>query len=122
VGKSSLINALLPHAGQTVGEISTKLKRGKHTTRAAEILPLGEKSGDGYVADTPGFSSLETKTIPPKDMALYFREFIPFLKKCRFSDCLHAEYDKKEDCAVKAQVGQGISLTRYESYLSLVKR
>ncbi|MCL2202769.1 MAG: ribosome small subunit-dependent GTPase A [Defluviitaleaceae bacterium] len=120
VGKSSLINALLPHARQEVGEISSKLKRGKHTTRAAEILPLGDTPQAGYVVDTPGFSSLETEAIPPREMASYFKEFAPYIGQCRFNDCLHAAHDKAEDCAVKAHLGETIHPARYESYIKLL--
>jgi len=118
VGKSSLINALLPGVGLEVGEISSKLKRGKHTTRAAEILPLGDAPAAGYVVDTPGFSSLETGDIPARDLAGYFQEFVPFLGGCKFNDCLHARHDLH--CAVKAQVGTAIHPARYESYLGLL--
>ncbi|MCL2605500.1 MAG: ribosome small subunit-dependent GTPase A [Defluviitaleaceae bacterium] len=120
VGKSSLINALLPHAKQEIGDISAKLKRGKHTTRAAEILLLGEGTENGFVVDTPGFSSLEIEAIPPRDMASYFKEFVPFLGQCRFNDCLHSTHDGIEDCAIKAQVGKTIHPARYESYLKMV--
>lgn len=120
VGKSSLINALLPDARREVGEISNKLKRGRHTTRAAEILLLEKSPQGGFVVDTPGFSSLETEAIPPRDMALYFKEFTPFLGQCRFNDCLHFSHDKTEDCAVKEQVGKAIHPARYGSYLKMI--
>jgi ribosome biogenesis GTPase len=103
-----------------VGDISAKLKRGKHTTRAAEILPLGDTPQDGFVVDTPGFSSLETEAIPPREMASYFLEFKPFLGQCRFNDCLHAPHDREADCAVKTQVGKAIHPARYESYIKLL--
>ncbi|MCL2498779.1 MAG: ribosome small subunit-dependent GTPase A [Defluviitaleaceae bacterium] len=122
VGKSSLINALLPHAEREVGEISAKLKRGKHTTRAAEILLLGESPASGFVVDTPGFSSLEIEAVPVRAIASYFKEFSPFMGQCRFNDCLHADYDKTEDCMVKAQIGKGIHPMRYEGYLKLINR
>jgi ribosome biogenesis GTPase len=117
VGKSSLINRLLPHAAQEIGEMSTKLKRGKHTTRTVEILPLGITAEEGFLADTPGFSSLTIEAIPPRDMASYFIEFVPFITHCKFNNCLH---HKESDCAVKAQVGLSIHPLRYESYIKLI--
>ena len=122
VGKSSIINALLPHAQLETGEISAKLKRGKHTTRAAEILPLGNDPAAGYVADTPGFSSLDTDDIPPRALANCFVEFATFAPLCKFNDCLHGLHNREADCAVRAQVGQAIHPARYAGYLELMKR
>ncbi|MCL2189505.1 MAG: ribosome small subunit-dependent GTPase A [Defluviitaleaceae bacterium] len=119
-GKSSLINALLPNAKLETGEISTKLKRGKHTTRAAEILPLGNTPKDGYVVDTPGFSSLEIDTIPPREMATYFIEFAPYAGECKFNDCLHGTHDKEQDCAVKREIGDKIHPERYKAYVKMI--
>jgi len=127
VGKSSLINALVPGADMEVGVISDRLKRGKHTTRHAEILRLdaghfgtASQGGTGYsfVVDTPGFSALEVEGIPAGELAGLFPEFAPFLGMCKFSDCLH---DKEIDCAVKVQVGEKISRLRYESYQGFVR-
>ena len=117
VGKSSLINAICAEARQETGDISAKLKRGKHTTRHAEILQLKNEEDAGYCVDTPGFSSLETGDIPRRAMPRLFKEFTPFLDGCRFSDCMH---DREKDCAVKAQVGVGIARSRYESYLKMI--
>ncbi|MCL2404938.1 MAG: ribosome small subunit-dependent GTPase A [Defluviitaleaceae bacterium] len=114
VGKSSIINALVPGADMEIGEISKRLRRGRHTTRHAEILRLDA----GYVVDTPGFSSLEVEGIPARDFAGLFLEFAPYLGMCKFSDCMH---DKETDCAVKAQVGDDIHLSRYNSYLGFVR-
>jgi len=115
VGKSSLINVLIPEAAMETGDISAKLKRGKHTTRHAEIHSLGA----GYCVDTPGFSSLEVDAIPPQAFSGLFPEFAPFAGECKFSDCLH---DKERDCAVKEQVGVGVHPGRYESYLGFVRK
>ena len=115
VGKSSLINLLVPGAEMEIGVISERLRRGKHTTRHAEILNLG----DGFCVDTPGFSSLETEDIPVEDFAGLFLEFEPFLGQCKFSDCIH---DKENDCAIKEQVGEAIHPSRYESYLGFIRR
>jgi len=114
VGKSSLINMLVPGANMEIGDISERLRRGKHTTRHAEIL----RAEAGYVVDTPGFSALEVEGIPAGDFAGLFFEFAPFLGQCKFSDCMH---DKEADCAVKAQVGRDIYASRYDSYLNFVR-
>ena len=127
VGKSSLINALVPGAEMEIGDISARLRRGKHTTRHAEILRLDTghlsagpsgQAGHGFVVDTPGFSALDVEGIPASEFAGLFLEFEPFLGLCKFSDCMH---DKETDCAVKAQVGKGIYPSRYESYLGFVR-
>jgi len=115
VGKSSLINALIPSADMEIGDISVRLRRGKHTTRHAEILTLGA----GYCVDTPGFSSLEAEGIPAEDYAALFPEFLPFIGQCKFSDCIH---DRETHCAIKEQVGNAIYLVRYQSYLGFVRK
>ena len=128
VGKSSLINALVPGAEMEIGDISARLRRGKHTTRHAEILRMdtghfstasveGGK-GSGFVVDTPGFSALEVEGIPAGEFAGLFPEFAPFIGMCKFSDCMH---DKERDCAVKSQVGEDIHPSRYDSYLGFVR-
>ena len=114
VGKSSIINMLIPGADMEIGDISVRLRRGKHTTRHAEILRLDA----GYLVDTPGFSALDVEGIPARDFAGLFLEFEPFLGLCKFSDCIH---DKEANCAVKAQVGGAIHPVRYESYLGFVR-
>jgi len=115
VGKSSLINILVPGATMETGDISAKLRRGKHTTRHAEILKLGT----GYCVDTPGFSSLDIEGIPTPDIAGCFLEFTPFLGQCKFTNCLH---DGEINCAIKEQVGKAIHPKRYESYLGLIHK
>jgi len=115
VGKSSLLNALNPDLGLVTGGLSTKLARGKHTTRHSEIFPI--QGSDGYCVDTPGFTSLETAGIPKWQLGALFLEFEPFIGECRFGNCLHV---KEKDCAVKAQVGLAISEARYESYVKML--
>ncbi|WP_066638732.1 ribosome small subunit-dependent GTPase A [Desulfolucanica intricata] len=111
VGKSSLLNAVQPGLSLKTGEISTKLKRGKHTTRHVELLEL---LMGGYVADTPGFSSLYLPHIPKEELAEYFPEMDNYWNKCRFNGCLHF---REPDCAVKEAVECGaISNIRYEHY------
>jgi len=116
VGKSSLINALMPKLELETGDLSKKLGRGKHTTRHSEIFSLGGV-GDGYCVDTPGFSSLEIDAIPKNKLGLLFREFAEYSGDCKFADCMH---NREIDCAVKGQLGQGISHARYDSYLKML--
>lgn len=109
VGKSSLLNALNVHFNLQTSEISKALGRGRHTTRHVELLPLY----DGYVADTPGFSSLELEEMEETDAALSYRDFRKC--DCKFRGCLH---DKEPGCGVKQAVDENlISKERYEHYL-----
>lgn len=115
VGKSSLLNAVQPGLRLQVGELSEKIKRGRHTTRHTELLPL---TSGGYVVDTPGFSQVETTGWEKETLGNRFPEFRPFLHGCRFPQCLH---DSEPDCAVKqaVEVGQ-ISRQRYDHYLKML--
>lgn len=117
VGKSSLLNRLLPGLNIPTAEVSEKLGRGKHTTRHVELFELEEGS---FVADTPGFASFELemmKQIPKEELQYDFRDFAPYLGSCRFHDCTHR---KEPGCAVTAAVEAGaVSPSRYSSYLRL---
>jgi len=114
VGKSSLLNALDIQLNIETNEISKALGRGKHTTRHVELL----KMYDGYVADTPGFSSLEL-LMEPLEVAHSFHDFEVLSQKCKFRGCLH---DSEPDCAIKEAVRSGdISKERYEHYLMFLK-
>ena len=117
VGKSSILNRLVPSLSLPTGEVSQKLGRGRHTTRHVELFALGR---DTYVADTPGFASFEVDLIEPircEDLQYAFREFSPYLSKCRFQDCRHL---REPDCAVRTALESGkISSERYESYQRL---
>lgn len=117
VGKSSLLNVLLPEAHIKTGEVSEKLGRGRHTTRHVELYTL---EGDTYVADTPGFASLDvtmTNIILKEQLQYDFPDFGPYLGSCRFHDCAHL---KEPDCAVMKAVAAGeISESRYRSYVKL---
>lgn len=114
VGKSSLLNALDIHLNIDTNEISKALGRGKHTTRHVELL----KMYGGYVADTPGFSSLELD-MEPIDMAHSFHDFQALSESCKFRGCLH---DSEPHCRVKEAVEQGdVSKERYEHYLMFLK-
>lgn len=111
VGKSSMLNAIMPEAKSQIGEISKKLGRGKHTTRHSEIFNL---EADTYIMDTPGFSSLDLSMIKPEELKNYYPEFVKEEDACKFSGCLHI---KEPDCSVKEALEEGkISLERYENY------
>lgn len=107
VGKSSLINTFGSGIMQKTGEISKKIERGKHTTRQVELLEI---SRDTFIMDSPGFTSLETDFLKAEELQYYFREFQPYLGKCRFNDCTHIS---EPDCAVKEKVGTIINKERY---------
>ena len=117
VGKSSILNVLIPGADILTGEVSTFLNRGKHTTRHVELYTLSE---DTYVADTPGFASFDIQMINAvtKERLQYdFPEFAPYIGKCRFNDCAHLN---EPDCAVRAALERGdIGKSRYSSYKRL---
>lgn len=117
VGKSSLLNRLLPGLNTPTAEVSEKLGRGRHTTRHTELFLLEEGS---YVADTPGFASFEIemmRRIPKEELAFCFRDFTPYIGKCRFQDCTHR---REPGCALTQAVGSGaVSKSRYASYLRL---
>lgn len=122
VGKSSLLNTLFPQLSLETGVISKKLGRGKHTTRQAQLYRLCELDGSmtGYVADTPGFSTVDTERycrIPAGELDNSFREFAGYAEKCRFADCAHI---KEKDCAVRSAAENGdIAQSRYASYLRM---
>lgn len=117
VGKSSLITSLLPESRPETGTLSLKIQRGKNTTRHVELFPL---PGGGYIADTPGFSSLDIldiKGIDKNNLADLFPEFSPFLGQCQFTSCSHRT---EKGCAVLEAVADGrISGFRHDSYLLL---
>jgi len=111
VGKSSLINLLFPDMQLQTGDVSQKLGRGRHTTRHVELIPLPE---GGYVADTPGFSSLEFIGLSELDLAQSFRDFEEVADQCKFRGCLHLS---EPGCAVREAVESGeIVAERYEHY------
>jgi ribosome biogenesis GTPase len=118
VGKSSLINALLPEIKLKTGELSGKIGRGKHTTRHTEIFALGDGDENGFCFDTPGFTSLDIEHIPKGELAGLFREFAPFAGDCKFKNCMHV---KEKDCGVKAQIGQKIHPARFENYVKFLE-
>lgn len=116
VGKSSLLNVIEEGLGLAVGTISTKLKRGKHTTRSVELIAL---SDGGLVADTPGFSQLTLPKLEEAGLQEFFPEIWDVADGCKFRGCYH---HKEPHCAVQAQVKSGeISLSRYNNYLALLE-
>ncbi|MCT4508477.1 MAG: ribosome small subunit-dependent GTPase A [Tepidibacter sp.] len=116
VGKSSLLNKIDSNLSLETGSISEKIKRGKHTTRYAQLLKLED---GGMVADTPGFSSLTLDSIEPEDLKDYFIEFDDYADDCKFyRNCLH---ENEPNCGVKNALDEGkITTQRYESYLQLL--
>jgi len=111
VGKSSVMNTLFPEAKMEIGEISEKIKRGKHTTRHSELFYLGQ---DTFVMDTPGFTSLVLPDLEKEELREYYPEFHPYYEECRFQGCVHIS---EPDCRVKRAVAEKeISLKRYENY------
>lgn len=114
VGKSSITNMLQQDVRMETGEISKKLKRGRHTTRHSQVIPVGEKT---YLMDTPGFSSLYLTDMDEQELKNYFPEFQKYEGQCRFQGCVHIH---EPDCAVKDALEHNeISKLRYEDYLSL---
>lgn len=113
VGKSTILN-LITETELETGEISDKIKRGKHTTRHVELLEL---PCGGYVLDTPGFSSFEVNTIKANELYRCFPEMRDAEDACRFAGCRHIN---EPDCVIKEKVVSGeIAKSRYESYVEL---
>ena len=114
VGKSSIMNMLLPGLNIKTAEVSDKLGRGKHTTRHVELFDLG---GGTYAADTPGFASFDIEMmeiIPKEQLQFDFIDFAPYIGECRFKDCAHL---REPGCAVTQAVADGrIAPSRYRSY------
>lgn len=114
VGKSSLMNYLVPAQEHKTSEISAKLGRGRHTTREVRLYKLDDFT---YVADTPGFSTVEVGrygAIPLENIAECFREFNDYLGNCRFKDCRHI---KEDSCAIREALNEGkIAKSRYDSF------
>ena len=117
VGKSSLLNFLFPKLKLQTGEVSDKLGRGRHTTRHTELF---KHNFEGYVADTPGFSSLDTQYFSlefKESLADCFPDFADYISGCRFADCAHIG---EKGCAVAAAVQKGkIQKSRFESYKAI---
>lgn len=114
VGKSTFINAIQPEANMETGDVSEKIKRGKHTTRHSELIYVDQ---DTYVMDTPGFSSLYIDDIDKEELKSFFAEFEQYEGGCRFIGCSHRN---EPGCAVKDALRENkISNIRYENYITL---
>lgn len=117
VGKSSLLNRIDSRLDLSTAQISQKLGRGRHTTRHVQLYPV---SGGGYIADTPGFSSMDLEryeVILKEQLQYCFREFGSHLNQCRFTGCSHT---KEKGCAVLAAMKEGeIASSRHDSYCTL---
>ena len=116
VGKSTLINQILPEANLRTAEISDAHNTGMHTTTFSEMLELPE---GGYIIDTPGIKGFGTFDIEPEELTSYFREIFHFSKDCKFSNCTHTH---EPGCAVlKALEDHYIAQSRYQSYLGMLE-
>ena len=114
VGKSTLINQLVPDANLRTAEISDAHNLGQHTTTFSEMIPMG----GGWLIDTPGIKGFGTFDIEPEELTSYFPEIFKFSQDCRFSNCTHTH---EPGCAVlKALEDQYIAQSRYQSYLSMM--
>jgi len=114
VGKSSILNLIQTVVELEIGAISSKIKRGKHTTRHVELICFQKNS---YVVDTPGFSSLDIDSIDPDVLRRYFIEFESLKDYCKFQTCAHIN---EPNCAVKEALENGeIAISRYNNYVTL---
>ena len=115
VGKSTLINRLVPGASQRTAEISDAHNTGQHTTTFSEMIRLDE----GWLIDTPGIKGFGTFDMEPEELTSYFKEIFHFSQECKFSNCTHTH---EPGCAVlKALEEHYIAESRYQSYLSMLE-
>ena len=118
VGKSTLINSIVPHANQRTAEISDAHNTGMHTTTFSEMIPLPSNTPMSYLIDTPGIKGFGTFDMEREELTSYFKEIFDYSKQCRFSDCTHTH---EPGCAVlKAVEEHYIAQSRYQSYLSML--
>ena len=116
VGKSSLVNLLQTKVEMETGEISTKIERGRHTTRHSQLIYISSRT---YIMDTPGFSSIFLPEIEKEELWEHFPEFEPYEPECRFLGCSHIN---EPSCGVKDALKRGeISSSRYENYVEFYK-
>jgi ribosome biogenesis GTPase len=115
VGKSTILNSIAGRELMEIGEISEKLRRGKHTTRHSELIDIGT----GFIVDTPGFSSLDIDFISKDQLQNCFPEFFNYIGECKFTGCLH---NKEPKCAVKDAVKNNkVNNKRYEFYIKTLE-
>ena len=123
VGKSTLINRLIPEANLRTADISDAHNTGMHTTTFSEMIPLSPLTSHSspltsYLIDTPGIKGFGTFDMEREELTSYFKEIFEFSKQCRFSDCTHTH---EPGCAVlKAVEDHYIAQSRYQSYLSML--
>ena len=116
VGKSTLINAILPEANLKTGEISTAHNKGMHTTTFSEMFPV---EGEGYIIDTPGIKGFGTFDMKDEEVGHYFKEIFEFSAHCKYGNCTHRH---EPGCAVREAVeNHYISESRYASYLNILE-
>lgn len=124
VGKSTLINRLVPGVNLRTAEISDAHNTGMHTTTFSEMISVGGEQdvkgqGSGWLIDTPGIKGFGTFDMEPEEICGYFKEIFSFSKDCRFSNCTHTH---EPGCAVlKAVEDHYIAASRYQSYLSMLE-
>ena len=122
VGKSTLINRLVPDANLRTSEISDAHNTGQHTTTFSEMIPLSpitQHLTPGFLIDTPGIKGFGTFDMEPEELTSYFKEIFHFSQDCRFSNCTHTH---EPGCAVlKALEDHYIAESRYQSYLSMLE-
>lgn len=117
VGKSSIINLVSPNSFLKTGDISKKVERGKHTTRHTELIKI---QNEGYIIDTPGFSTIALDNVKPDELAFLYDEFKPYIDNCKFTGCSHT---KEIGCEViNAVKMNSIHPVRFENYLTLYQR
>lgn len=115
VGKSTILNKVIGREAMKTGDISDKLKRGKHTTRHSELVRVE----GGFLVDTPGFSSLELDFIEKEELKYLLPEFEPYNEECKFNNCVHY---KEPGCKVKEMLESGkINKGRYEFYIKTLE-
>jgi len=114
VGKSTILNRLMKKSIMATGSVSEKIKRGRHTTRHAELVEMSEET---YIVDTPGFSSYDLMNMDAEQLQFHYNEFCDYINNCRFSYCSHV---KEPQCAVKEALDEGIiDYGRYSRYTQL---
>lgn len=115
VGKSSLLNLIDPNLNLETNDISLALGRGKHTTRHVELIPFN----NGWIADTPGFGTMDFRGMSETDIAQSFHEFFEHSKECKYNGCLHKN---EPNCKVKEKLTNNeILKSRYDNYLQFIE-
>ena len=104
MGKTTILNALVPHVDAKTAEVSEALSTGRHTTSQSTLYPLAERDGGGWIVDSPGLKVFGLAHLEPEQIAEAFVEMRPFLGRCRFRDCRH---DREPGCAIWQAVDEG---------------